>query len=78
MEAIEETAEDTIVESEEEFIANDEIEMALEENEEEQRERISFDRSPYRNRICRRIQYREETGRQRNSWIKGVWRWKKR
>lgn len=47
-------------------------------SEAEWREVVLLETNPYRNRICRRRQYREEVGRQRNSWIRGVWKWKKR
>lgn len=47
-------------------------------SEAEWREVVPLETNPYRNRICRRRQYREEVGRQRNSWIRGVWKWKKR
>lgn len=29
-------------------------------------------------RACRTKRYREEIGRQRNAWIKGWWKWKRR
>ena len=29
-------------------------------------------------RACRTKMYREEIGRQRNAWIKGWWKWKRR
>lgn len=29
-------------------------------------------------RACRTKRYREEIGRQRNAWIKGRWKWKRR
>ena len=31
-----------------------------------------------RKRACRTKGYREEIGRQRNAWIKGWWKWKRR
>lgn len=32
----------------------------------------------HQNRTCRTKSYREEIGRQRNAWIRGRWKWKKR
>ena len=56
-------------------------EEAIAEPFEENRE--SFAESPRklffrRKRACRTKGYREEIGRQRNAWIKGWWKWKRR
>ena len=56
-------------------------EEAIVEPFEENRE--SFAESPRklffrRKRACRTKGYREEIGRQRNAWIKGWWKWKRR
>ena len=32
----------------------------------------------HQNGTCRTKSYREEIGRQRNAWIRGRWKWKKR
>ena len=32
----------------------------------------------HQKRTCRTKSYREEIGRQRNAWIRGRWKWKKR
>ena len=37
-----------------------------------------FSASFHQNRTCRTKSYREEIGRQRNAWIRGRWKWKKR
>ena len=63
---------------------SDEVELwPWEENEEDAREdKAREDKAPalnsYQNRTCRRTGYREEVGRQRNAWMKGKWKWKKR
>ena len=58
---------------------SDEVELwPWEENEEEAREDKAPALNSYQNRTCRRTGYREEVGRQRNAWMKGKWKWKKR
>lgn len=58
---------------------SDEVELwPWEENEEEAREDKAPALNSYQNRTCRRTCYREEVGRQRNAWMKGKWKWKKR
>ena len=58
---------------------SDEVELwPWEENEEEAREYKAPALNSYQNRTCRRTGYREEVGRQRNAWMKGKWKWKKR
>ena len=58
---------------------SDEVELwPWEENEEECREEEAPALNSYQNRTCRRTGYREEVGRQRNAWMKGKWKWKKR
>ena len=68
----EETTAESLTEREEEATAE-----LFEEN------RESFAESPRklfcrRKRACRTKGYREEIGRQRNAWIKGWWKWKRR
>ena len=58
---------------------SDEVELwSWEENEEEAWEEEAPALNSYQNRTCRRTCYREEVGRQRNAWMKGKWKWKKR
>lgn len=58
---------------------SEEIELwPWEENEEECREEEAPALNSYQKRTCRRTDYREEVGRQRNAWMKGKWKWKKR
>ena len=80
-----EDAKDTEAEDAESIIErSDEVELwPWEENEEDAREdKAREDKAPalnsYQNRTCRRTGYREEVGRQRNAWMKGKWKWKKR
>ena len=75
-----EDAKDTEAEDAESIIErSDEVELwQWEENEEEAREDKAPALNSYQNRTCRRTCYREEVGRQRNAWMKGKWKWKKR
>ena len=75
-----EDAKDTEAEDAEFLIErSEEIELwPWEENEEEAREDKAPALNSYQNRTCRRTCYREEVGRQRNAWMKGKWKWKKR
>ena len=75
-----EDAKDTEAEDAEFLIErSDEVELwPWEENEEEAREDKAPALNSYQNRTCRRTGYREEVGRQRNAWMKGKWKWKKR
>ena len=75
-----EDAKDTEAEDAEFLIErSDEVELwPWEENEEEAREDKAPALNSYQNRTCRRTCYREEVGRQRNAWMKGKWKWKKR
>ena len=58
---------------------SEEIELwPWEENEAECREEEAPALNSYQKRTCRRTDYREEVGRQRNAWMKGKWKWKKR
>lgn len=75
-----EDAKDTEAEDAEFLIErSDEVELwSWEENEEDAREDKAPALNSYQNRTCRRTCYREEVGRQRNAWMKGKWKWKKR
>ena len=76
----EETTAESLTEREEEAIAE-----LFEEREEETTVEL-FEESgesprklfPKWKRACRTKRYREEIGRQRNAWIKGWWKWKRR
>lgn len=76
----EETTAESLTEREEEAIAE-----LFEEREEETTVELFEEsgESPRKlfskwKRACRTKRYREELGRQRNAWIKGWWKWKRR
>ena len=76
----EETTAESLTEREEEAIAE-----LFEEREEETTVELFEEsgESPRKlfskwKRACRTKRYREEIGRQRNAWIKGWWKWKRR
>ena len=76
----EETTAESLTEREEEAIAE-----LFEEREEETTVELFEEsgESPRKlfskwRRACRTKRYREEIGRQRNAWIKGWWKWKRR
>lgn len=76
----EETTAESLTEREEEAIAE-----LFEEREEETTVELFEEsgESPRKlfskwKRACRTKMYREEIGRQRNAWIKGWWKWKRR
>ena len=76
----EETTAESLTEREEEAIAE-----LFEEREEETTVELFEEsgESPRKlfskwKRACRTKGYREEIGRQRNAWIKGWWKWKRR
>ena len=68
----EETTAESLTEREEEA-TGELVEESGESRAESARERLSKWR-----RACRTKRYREEIGRQRNAWIKGWWKWKRR